>query len=188
MIRNSIVIFLIGILSASFLPAQDRTFRQFDPDRKDFRMKVAKNDRILIEEDSAYVYSMGMVQKIRDLEQHYLECLAGRDSDLVQVKTLLTSLQDSYTSVEELLNKSGTINQESVKNYQILVETIIGNLQKNIGSIQTLQNEIAGARQELEALRRQVKKERNHLIWNKTGSIFVALVAGFLVGFVIGTS
>ncbi len=184
--RYPVIILLLFLAPA--VSAQEITFRQLDPANEAFRIKVKKNDRVLIEEDSAYIYSTGMVEKIRELEGRYLVCLADREMDLQQVKTLLASLEESYSNVNDLLNKSDQASRDQMEEYRRKVETIINSLEQDIATLNQLELKIAGAENELENIRKEVRKERRRLWWKKTGSMIIAAAGGLAIGFLIGST
>jgi hypothetical protein len=168
--------------------AQEITFGQQDPSNDAFRMKVKRNDRVLIVEDSAYIYSPAMVEKIRELESRYLLCLADREMDLQQVKTLLASLGESYANVNDLLSRSSDVSKDQMEEYQRKVGSIINSLEQDIATLNQLEIKIDGAQDELENIRQEVRKERRRLWWKKTGSIILAAAGGLAIGFLIGSS
>ena len=188
MIRSRIFFLLILLLPGPSISAQDQIFRQPDSNNDAFRMKVRKNDKVLIAEDSAYIYSSAMVLKIRDLEKRYMICLSDRENDLQQVKILLASLQDGYSSVNDLLSKSTALSKAQLDQYQKQVIDIIMNLESDITSLHQLDNLVLKAQEELDNIKKEIRKERNRLWWKKTGSIFAALIAGFAAGFLIGAT
>jgi hypothetical protein len=188
MTRNRIIFLIVFLFTCSSVAAQDLIFRQPDPASDSYRMKVRKNDKVLVADDSAYIYSTAMVLKIRDLENRYMICLADRENDLQQVKILLASLQDGYSGINDLLTKSSVLNSEQLVLYQKQVEEIIKNLETDISSLHQLDNLVLNAREELDSIKKEVRKEKNRIWWKKTGSIFAALIAGFAAGFLIGAT
>ncbi|HLF35530.1 MAG TPA: hypothetical protein VI583_14900 [Cyclobacteriaceae bacterium] len=181
-------IFLLTIFINPDIVAQEITFGQQDASNEAFRMKVKRNDRVLIAEDSAYIYSPAMVEKIRELERRYLLCLTDREIDLQQVKTLLASLGESYSNVNDLLNRSNEVSNAQMEEYQRKIGSIINSLEQDIATLNQLEIKIAGAEEELENIRQEVRKERRRLWWKKTGSIILAAAGGLAIGFLIGSS
>ena len=179
-------IFIFLLLSIDLF-AQKKIFHDSGPGQEAFRMKVIKDDTVIIAEDSAFVYSLEMVGKIHDLEQLYLSCLSLRDNDLAMVKSMLATLQESYTDVNDLITRSSNISKEQIGDYQQKIAEIISNLQRDITTLQQLQYDLGNAREELGTIKREIKKERSRLWWKKTGSIFIAVIVGFTAGFIVAS-
>ncbi len=152
-----------------------------------FRLKVLKNDTVFIAEDSAYVYSSGMVEKINVLEKSYLSCLSLRDDDLDRISRLLSSLKSGYEEIEDLLRKSVSLNNEQLDNFHRRITGILDGLQSDIISLQQVEKDLSDARAELENVKKEIRRERRRLWWKKTGSIFVALLAGFGAGMLVAS-
>ncbi len=188
MFRNKFLILLLLTLHNSLLPAQVKHFRNGNREYSAFRMKIEKNDTVIMEVDSAYIYSIGMVSKINELGELYLSCLNLRDSDLLQIRSMLVSVQDSYSRVNTLINRSSGISKEQVNNFQQQVGKIISDLQHDITTLQQVEYDLTNARGELDDIKKEIRKERSRLWWQKTGSIFIALIAGFSAGFIIASS
>jgi hypothetical protein len=188
MTANKLMVFFIYFFSLSAVYSQQRVFRVPRPDREAFRMKVVRNDTIIIAEDSAYIYSIGMTAKIRELEQLYLSCLTLRNDDLQQIRATLVTLQDSYDNVNELISQSSNLNKEQLGEFQEKIKNIVANLDKDVKSLQQVEYDLTNAQNELDNVKKEIKKERSRLWWKKTGSIFIAAVAGFAAGFIIASA
>ncbi len=188
MIRSKFFILFLFIFPTFTLPAQVKHFNPAKAEFSAYRMKMNKGDTVIVEDDSAYIYSIGMVNKINELEHLYLSCLNLRDSDLFQIRSMMVSLKDGYSEVNSLINRSSGITKEQVNNIQQQVSNIISNLQEDITSLQQVEYNLTNARSELESVKKEIRKERSLLWWKKTGSVLIALIAGFAAGFIIASS
>jgi septation ring formation regulator EzrA len=182
---------LILIIFSMFLTAgyaQQKVFRSPRSGDEAFRMMVVRNDTVIIELDSAYIYSMAMTGKIRELEQLYLSCLSMRDDELKQITTMLAGIQDSYDNVNSLISRSSNLNSEQLGNFQDQVKHIVDNLNHDIVSLRQVEMDLTNAQDELKNVKKEIKKERSRLWWRKTGSIFLAAIAGFAAGFIVASA
>jgi septation ring formation regulator EzrA len=185
-LKRHLVFVLWAVIQPGF--AQEVVFRRTDPQNDAFRMKAVKNDKVIIQEDSAYIYSTGMVEKIAELQQRYLACLSEREADAQRVEVVLSSLNRNFTDVGELLDRSSAISHDQVETWKKQMDDIIGRLEHDIASLRELEREITEAESHLAQVRKEVKRERSRLWWKKTGSIFAAALAGLAAGFIIGTA
>lgn len=187
MIRIKILLLTFLLMSCFSSDAQIRIFRTSKGDSDAFRVKVVKNDTVVIADDSAYVYSNAMVDKIGNLEELYLSCLTLRDKDLRQIEMMLSNLQRSYMTVTDLIKRSGNLNRQQLDQFNQQIAEVISNLKADIRSLNDLENKLADSRKELDDLKGEVRKLKRRLWWKKTGGIIVAAVAGFGVGVAVAS-
>ena len=185
--RIKILLYIFFLGAPVFAFGQTKIFRQSGDSDDAFRVKVVKNDTIVISEDSAYVYSIGMVEKISDLEQRYLSSLNLRDNDLKQIGILLKSLNDSYSKVQDLIRQSNNINKDQVRRFQDQISKIISNLGEDVHSLEELENRLQNSRDELLTLKKEIRNLRHRLWWKRTGGIIVAAAAGLAAGIAIAS-
>ena len=188
MTPSKIIILLICFMSLSAGYAQQKVFRPPHSGEEAFRMKVVRNDTIIIAQDSAYIYSIAMTGKIRELGKLYFSCLTMRDDDLKHITTMLTAIQDSYDNVNSLISRSSNLNNEQLGEFQNQVKSIVGNLNHDIVSLRQVELDLTNAQDELKTIKKEIKKERSRLWWKKTGSIFIAAIAGFAAGFIVASA
>ena len=188
MTPNKIIVLFICFISWSAGFAQHKVFKTPRSGEDAFRMKVVRNDTVIIAQDSAYIYSMAMTGKITELEKLYLSCLSMRDEDLKDISTRLSAIQDSYDNVNNLISRSSNLNSEQLGEFQQQVQHIVGNLNHDIVSLRQVELDLTNAQDELNGLKKEIKKERSRLWWKKTGSIFIAAIAGFAAGFIVASA
>jgi DNA repair ATPase RecN len=161
---------------------QEKEFKIPEENNGYFTLKVRKNDKVSIKEDSAYVISSATFKGYQELQNSLRKCLAQQYNMADTVIEKFEDFNETITRVQKMADEWKGISDDILKKTEEDLTRILENLKKDINELKDIQEAIDKARDELDDVGKRLRKERMRLFWAKLGQYLVATGLGIVIG------